>query len=206
MITELIKLVFEQAKNETPNITKTGLSKHISKKIEENNKSKIFSYKTFTRYYDKYIIEKEGVIDQPQTEIIEELCKYIGYDNYQDFVSKNNPKANNLISVIQKENLIDQSITFKTNRKLITKIGNTFISNKALIILIIFMTLFMSYFNSNWDSVNQDFSFKEYYKNSERQEFINEKGVFENTRNTFIDSSVVFKKNKIGVLAYEEKE
>jgi len=208
MIVELIKLTFEQAKNETPNTTKTGLSKHISKKLEENDNSKIFSYKTFTRYYDKYIGGKEGVIDQPQTEIVEELCKYIGYESYEDFVSKNKPKREAKMSVVQENDIIDnESISFKANRKLITKIeGNTVVSNKALISFTILIVIFMSYFNNDWNRADNDFSLQEYYEKSEREEFIKEKVMFENARSTFRDTNYFARENKLPVLAYEKSE
>jgi len=204
MITELMKLIFEQAKNETPNNTKTGLSKHISKKIEENDKSKIFSYKTFTRYYDKYIMGKEGVIGQPQTEIIEELCRYIGYDNYQDFVSKNKSR----VSMTESYDFVNRkTVEFKTNRKLITKIGGkTFVANKALISLATFVVLFISYFSNDWYKRSNDFSMKEYYKNAESEKFIKEKGMFENARSTFTDTSYFVRQDELRVLAYEQNE
>ncbi|MBQ0736477.1 hypothetical protein [Aquimarina celericrescens] len=90
MIDQIVKLVFEKAKKETPNTSKTGLATHISKKIEEDHPDRIISYKTLTRYYDKYLRNKDGVIDEPQPEIIEYLCQYLGYEGYEDFREKYN--------------------------------------------------------------------------------------------------------------------
>jgi len=89
MVEELVKVVFEKSKEETPSTSKTGLARHISDKIDEKySGKKLISYKTLTRYYDKYIEGKEGVIEEPQSEIIERLCQYLGYTNYHDFVNQ----------------------------------------------------------------------------------------------------------------------
>ncbi|GAA4278589.1 hypothetical protein [Aquimarina mytili] len=92
MIIKVVKLAFEKAKKETSNRSKTGLATHISKRIEKDYPDRVISYRTFTRYYEKYIEEKMGVIDEPQPDIIEYLCQYLGYEGYEDFVRKNKIK------------------------------------------------------------------------------------------------------------------
>ena len=92
MILKVVRLAFEKAKKETPNKSKNGLSTHISNRIQEDHPERVISYKTLTRYYEKYIDGKTGVIDEPQPEIIEFLCEYLGYSGYADFVKKTRTK------------------------------------------------------------------------------------------------------------------
>lgn len=150
MIKEIVKLVFLQAAEETPNVSKTGLSKHISKKIEENNSRKIFSYKTFTRYYDKYILGKEGIIEHPQAEIIEELCKYLGYENYQDFVSrlKVNYKEIFFVSELTDIQDINVSPVLKTVKP--KDLSDNFLLNKNLIKQVVLTVILIMCFQINW--------------------------------------------------------
>ena len=153
MVKQLVKLVFEQAKNETPNVSKTGLSKHISKKIEENDNTKIFSYKTFTRYYDKYINDKEGVIDQPQVEIVEELCKYLGFKNYQEFVIQQKTMCNENVFVNNEYKTLDVELKpINESNELVDTVaaGRSFFSNKNFIKQVFFVSVLIFLFKSNW--------------------------------------------------------
>lgn len=166
MVKQLVKLVFEQAKNETPNVSKTGLSKHISKKIEENDSTKIFSYKTFTRYYDKYIKDKEGVIEQPQVEIVEELCKYLGFKNYQEFVIQQKMMCNKNVFVDKGYQTLDVELKpVNESKKLVNTIaaGKSFFSNKNFIKQVFFVSVLIFLFKNNWNQKETVLCSEHYY-------------------------------------------
>lgn len=84
---QIIFLAFSKAEKETLQILKTPLSKHISHEIEIHYKVYI-SEKTFIRYYDKFINEKDGSTANPNRRIIDFLCKYIGFESLIDFYNK----------------------------------------------------------------------------------------------------------------------
>lgn len=199
MVKQLVKLVFEQAKNETPNVSKTGLSKHISKKIEEKDISKIFSYKTFTRYYDKYVDGKKGVIENPQPEIIEELCKYLGYENYQDFVKQHKGKYENLFTIekINKEMDVRVRPFRKVGKNAKKRNVNevTSFSNRFLNLGVFMIVLLVSFWGSiqGKDYVN---SFENRYKKSKLKSeiYYSEEILEENIIS--LESNVAFYKNE----------
>ncbi len=133
MIDQIVKLVFEKAKKETPNTSKTGLATHISKKIEEDHPDRIISYKTLTRYYDKYLRNQDGVIDEPQPEIIEYLCQYLGYEGYEDFRKKYN--------------------TIKPESAGASK-GSTFLMRTIIFTIVFIVIIGLVYFGIDWQQVD----------------------------------------------------
>lgn len=83
----IVVAAFKKAEEEYVNDKKYRLSEYISDQIEEENNIRITS-RTLVHYYEKYIDKKEGIAT-PRHENIEHLCKFLGYDSYEDYVSEN---------------------------------------------------------------------------------------------------------------------
>lgn len=81
IIGDVVYKAFEKAKEKCPKNSKYALSKYI----EANT---TLSSKTLERAYGKYII-KDGKKYELSTESINLLCKYLGYENYEDYATKN---------------------------------------------------------------------------------------------------------------------
>lgn len=81
---KIVNEVFQQAKKEHASHSKFGLSNHISNETD-------LSSRTLERAYDRYINNKQkyGI---PQAESIDLFCKYLGYEDFGDYV-KRNPKS-----------------------------------------------------------------------------------------------------------------
>lgn len=82
----LIEKIFQKGKRESGNTTKNGISFYLSLRIED-----LFGYKigekTLVRYYDSYMIEGKDYNIPPA--ILDYLSKYLGYENYQKYISNN---------------------------------------------------------------------------------------------------------------------
>lgn len=78
----LIKMVFEQAKKELPNRSKTSLAAYLSALFEEKfNFSR--DEKTFSRYYRK-LIEQNGDYNIDE-QALDTLSKYVGFADFSSF-------------------------------------------------------------------------------------------------------------------------
>lgn len=88
IIKGIVEEVFQKAKTECSKHSKNALSNHIAE-------STSISAKTIERLFNKYI-EKKGVVGEQNEHTINDLCKYLNFDSYADYV-KQNPK--NKISV-----------------------------------------------------------------------------------------------------------
>lgn len=85
----LFKQAFEKAEKASGKTTIHGLSKYLSEAITENFGCSV-SEKTLVRYYKKYIEnEDEDVSHTPNTDILNAISGYLGYENFEDFVAKN---------------------------------------------------------------------------------------------------------------------
>lgn len=84
---DIVVAAFKKAEEEYVNDRKYKLSEYISNKVEEVSKIRI-NLRTFVFYYEKYIEKKEGIAT-PKHENIERLCIFLGYESYEDYVSKN---------------------------------------------------------------------------------------------------------------------
>ncbi|UZO81544.1 hypothetical protein NBT05_03490 [Aquimarina sp. ERC-38] len=96
-IEEIVQKVFEKAEKEQASHTKFALSKHISNQTT-------LSSKTLERTYDRYI-NKKSTQGPPTAYSVDLLCKYLGFENYLDYV-KNNP--------IREDKIIDDEEKNKT--------------------------------------------------------------------------------------------
>ena len=200
MINEIVRLAFQQAAEETPNVTKTGLSKHISRKIEDNDSRKIFSYKTFTRYYDKYVLGKDGVIDHPQAEIIEELCKYLGYENYQAFVTLHKGKHKKVVLVNDENNFqntgIQNVVTAGFGAGKANELKDSFFLNKNLIKQLVLTVVLILCFKINWTTGEKCvFCLDENDMKFKTHSAIYNEVMYENTKKT-LDTTFIFYKTE----------
>ena len=85
---KLFEEVFKKAENQSGKSSKHGLSAHLESHFSDELNFPT-SKMTFVRYYEKYI---EGKIDSgnnPNTPLLDKTSEYLGYKNYEDFVSKN---------------------------------------------------------------------------------------------------------------------
>lgn len=88
-IENLVREVFKMAEGETASHTRYALAKHIEGKIK-------LSSKTLERAHDRYIT-KTNLNNQLQSDSIDLMCNYLGYDNFTHYAqgkSIGNPKKN----------------------------------------------------------------------------------------------------------------
>lgn len=84
IIKGIVEEVFQKAKTECSKHSKNALSNHIAE-------STSISAKTIERLYNKYL-EKKGIVGEQNEHTINDLCKYLNFDSYGDYV-KQNPKG-----------------------------------------------------------------------------------------------------------------
>lgn len=80
-IERIVRKVFEKAKKEHASHSRFALSNHVSYHSD-------LSSKTLERAYDRYINKKKKY-GAPQAESVELFCKYLGFEDYADYVKKN---------------------------------------------------------------------------------------------------------------------
>lgn len=115
----IVKEIFEKAKTESTSNSRYGLSRHISDKAN-------LSSRTLERAYSRYIKGDEKV-GKPIEDSINFFCKYLGYDNYEDYLNKNSiPDL--LEPVLEGEKVIPEDGVkgVKKHRKLIITISIAF--------------------------------------------------------------------------------
>ena len=88
IIKEIVEKVFQKAKTECPKHSRYALSNHIAE-------STTVSSKTIERLYNKYLEEK-GSGGEQNEHTINDLCKYLGFESYADYVKQN---SNRKISI-----------------------------------------------------------------------------------------------------------
>ncbi|MEP0266030.1 hypothetical protein [Dokdonia sp.] len=94
-IERIVQEVFEKAKKGSVSHSKYALAKQVVKEIGDLNA------KTLERAYARYI-KKNDTISTPNPDTVNFLCKYIGYDDYQNYVITNSSTE---IANIDKESL-----------------------------------------------------------------------------------------------------
>ncbi|SNR27721.1 hypothetical protein SAMN04488009_0685 [Maribacter sedimenticola] len=99
IIGEIVYEVFKKAKNEHPKHSKFALSNHISNETD-------LSSRTLERAYDRYL-NKKTKYGKPNADSIDLFCKYLGYENFKDYVQIAPPPAKELpVTVRNKRRLI----------------------------------------------------------------------------------------------------
>ncbi|KAA2217176.1 hypothetical protein [Maribacter flavus] len=79
-VKEIVEKVFEKAKGTSVNDSKNSLCNHVADSCN-------LSYKTLERLYGKYI-EKNGENSKQSENTVDELCRYLGYLSYSDYLGK----------------------------------------------------------------------------------------------------------------------
>lgn len=79
-VNEIVEKVFERAKESTVNDSKNALCNQVAESCN-------LSYKTLERLYGRYIENKEDK-SEPSDNTIDELCRYLGYLSYADYLGK----------------------------------------------------------------------------------------------------------------------
>jgi len=76
---ELMRLVFDKAKRDSRETSKTGLSKHIE--TEMNSR---INQRTLVRYYNQFILDEGGEVAHNRAGF-DIVSNYLGYGNFADF-------------------------------------------------------------------------------------------------------------------------
>ncbi|WP_339708449.1 hypothetical protein [uncultured Kriegella sp.] len=90
-IGEIVRKAFEKAQSRSTSKAKSALAKVIADEITE--KYIHISAKTLERAHDRYINNKI-IHGEPAAESVDLFCKYLGYQDYKEYVGKN-PIDNN---------------------------------------------------------------------------------------------------------------
>ena len=107
---KLFEAVFEKARNQSGSTTRNGLSNHLENVFIDELKLNVNSI-TFIRYYKKYIEEDSEIRSNPNSDLLNKASEYIGYKDYEDFVSRNNDK------IIEESNEVIVSDIKKNDKK-----------------------------------------------------------------------------------------
>ncbi len=100
---ELIIGAFEKAQLDSKETAAHGLSKYLSEHIEETMNERI-EKRTFIRYYDACISKKNDKSINPRKHIKDVLSRYLGYENFKDFIEKNESEAEKVIRILLEGN------------------------------------------------------------------------------------------------------
>jgi len=88
MSREVLLCAFKKAENDIGSNKKTHLSTHIADVLQEKY-GLLINERTLRDYYTNFNKNEEGYYTELKPRLIERLCKYLGYSNYADFVTKN---------------------------------------------------------------------------------------------------------------------
>ena len=97
---EIVKGAFEKAKQNSVSQAKSALAKLIAEEIFESGA--YIAPKTVERAYDKYIVGDRNK-GEPSAETMELLCRYLGFQNYRDFIKRQQPMDTPGIGVTKKK-------------------------------------------------------------------------------------------------------
>lgn len=84
---KLFQQVFKKAELQSGKDTKNGIASHLENvfTVELNFQT---SKVTFSRYYEQFIEESTDKVMKPSTDLLNNLAKYLGHQNYEDFVTR----------------------------------------------------------------------------------------------------------------------
>lgn len=85
-IAEIVRKVYAKAKKNCVSHKNNALANHVEDEVFKNYKKNI-SYRTVERAFDKYIDGKN--LGSPIAESVDLFCKFLGYEDYSDYISKN---------------------------------------------------------------------------------------------------------------------
>lgn len=107
-IERIVQEVFEKAKKGSVSHSKYALAKQVVKEIS------VLNPKTLERAYSRYI-EKNDATSIPSPETIRFFCTYIGYQDYEDYISKN--PENKIINIDKGISKKEKNSSVKIKRK-----------------------------------------------------------------------------------------
>ena len=94
IIKEIVEKVFQKAKAECPKHSKYALSNYIAD-------STSLSSRTLERLYDKYL-ENKDVVGEQYEHTINDLCQYLNFESYADYVKQRGSANENTDKEVQK--------------------------------------------------------------------------------------------------------
>lgn len=98
---KLFVAAFEKAKNLSGKETKHGLSNYLSEILDFS-----VNHVTLVRYFEKYVEGNDEVTFNPNSELLDAISKYLDYENFEDFVRRNNSERDLVVDV--NTNITDQ--------------------------------------------------------------------------------------------------
>lgn len=106
LIENLMVLVFKKTVEDSNATTGYGISKHLFHAMDEE-----IAERTLLRYYDGYILKKEGEKTKPNAFNLDALSTYLGFENFSNFSlqKKSNTKKES-IGLNKKLSLIGSTI------------------------------------------------------------------------------------------------
>lgn len=97
MLKKLLNQLFDKLEGERDNDkkTKNGNAVYFVEEILENKlgKPNYISARAIKDYYDKYVEEKENKAGEPSSELKNIIAKYLGYEGFLEFETKNKEKS-----------------------------------------------------------------------------------------------------------------
>jgi len=79
---------FKKAERQSGKTTKNGIASHLEK-VFDKEFNFTTSKATFSRYYEQYIEKRSDKDMNPSTDLLDKLAEYLDFDNYEDFIKKN---------------------------------------------------------------------------------------------------------------------
>lgn len=130
-IERIVRQVFEKAKRGSVSHSKYALAKQVVKEISSLNS------KTLERAYARYI-EKKEAMSTPNPDTVDFFCKYIGYRNYEEYMSENTEQK---IVTSDKNKSKEKKIADSKKRGKIKKKYTWSFTLKIVIVLGVFITI-----------------------------------------------------------------
>ena len=131
----LIKLAFEKAEIEIGSSVKSQKAQHISDVLLEDYKYPI-SERRLRDYFTNYVENNNANNEALKAQLIEPLCKYLGYKNYASFVLGNQTELEPLSTKREEENEKEEvSSKGKIGVGLVSKNKNSLILFSSAIVL-----------------------------------------------------------------------
>lgn len=89
-IEEIVKKVYLKAKKNCVSHKNNALANYVEDEVFKHH-TKNISYRTVERAFDKYIDGKN--VGSPIAESVDLFCKFLGYENYSEYINKNRERT-----------------------------------------------------------------------------------------------------------------
>src|SRR5690606_38451245 len=97
-VKELVKLVFDKARKDSLETTKTGLSKYVETELNSQ-----INHRTLIRYYNQYIMGENEEMNHTRAGF-DIISGYLGYKNFSEFCKKVFPQTD----ILQTEERLEE--------------------------------------------------------------------------------------------------